>query len=108
MAPSATEQVTQVAEHVKQREAHDPHHGKAFEGDSEELPELLTGHKEPLKLRGALDKFEQFDVTPVIGKEFSNVDLAEWLRAPNSDDLLHDLAITSKLKLPLCYSTSIG
>jgi hypothetical protein len=48
-----------------------------------------------LKLSGALDKFEQFDVTPVIGREFVNVDLAEWLRAPNSDELLRDLAITS-------------
>ena len=52
-------------------------------------------HKEPLKLSGALDKFNKFDVTPVIGREFQNVDLAEWLRAPNSDDLIRDLAITS-------------
>ncbi|RYP36185.1 hypothetical protein DL767_003517 [Monosporascus sp. MG133] len=41
-----------------------------------------------------LDYFEQFDVTPVIGGEFVGVDLAEWLRAPNSDELLRDLAIT--------------
>jgi alpha-ketoglutarate-dependent taurine dioxygenase len=58
------------------------------------VPKTLTDHKEPLKLSGALDKFESFDVTPVIGREFSGVDLAEWLRAPNSDELLRDLAIT--------------
>ena len=52
--------------------------------------------KAPLKLKGALDQFKSFDVTPVIGKEFENVDLAEWLRAPNSDELLKDLAITSQ------------
>ena len=57
-------------------------------------PKLAVGHKDPLNLSGALDAFESFDVTPVIGREFSNVDLAEWLRAPNSDELLRDLAIT--------------
>ncbi len=57
---------------------------------------LHTGHKEPLKLSGALDKYESFDVTPVIGREYVDADLAEWLRAPNSDELIRDLAITSK------------
>jgi hypothetical protein len=52
-------------------------------------------HKEPLQLKGVLDHFESSDVTPVIGREFKNVDLKEWLRAPNSDELLRDLAITS-------------
>ncbi|KIX95091.1 uncharacterized protein Z520_09007 [Fonsecaea multimorphosa CBS 102226] len=47
-----------------------------------------------MKLAGVLDEFESFDVTPCIGKEFSNVDLAGWLRAPNSDELIRDLAIT--------------
>lgn len=61
----------------------------------DELPERLVGHKEPLKLSGALDQFEHFDVTPVIGREYVNVNLAEFLRAPNSDDLIRDLAITS-------------
>lgn len=59
-----------------------------------ELPKLEVGHRDPLKLSGALDNFESFDVTPVIGCEFTNVDLAEWLRAPNADELLRDLAIT--------------
>jgi hypothetical protein len=62
--------------------------------DEEALPEVRAGHREPLKLSGALDKFEQFDVTPVIGREFVNVDLADWLKAPNADELLRDLAIT--------------
>jgi hypothetical protein len=51
--------------------------------------------REPLQLKGVLDAFEYFDVTPVIGREFKNVNLAEWLRAPNSDELILDLAITS-------------
>ena len=57
---------------------------------------LETQHKEPLVLSGALDPFQSFDVTPVIGREFIGVDLAAWLTAPNSDELIRDLAITSK------------
>ena len=109
MAPSATEAVKNVAEQVKEKTipgaqpsngsngAHSEVGSKGFDvkgGQSEELPKLNTGHREPLKPTGALDQFEQFDVTPVIGREFVDVDLAEWLKAPNSDDLLRDLAIT--------------
>jgi hypothetical protein len=54
-------------------------------------------HKEPLQLAGVLDKYESFDVTPTIGKEFKDVNLKEWLDAPNSDELLRDLAITSMI-----------
>ncbi|CAM1500390.1 Fc.00g095520.m01.CDS01 [Cosmosporella sp. VM-42] len=86
MAPSSTESVTQVTENIKK---------KVLPGSEDQgSPNLETGHHEPLKLSGALQHFEQFDVTPVIGKEFVDVDLAEWLKAPNSDELLRDLAIT--------------
>ncbi|PVH97156.1 taurine catabolism dioxygenase [Periconia macrospinosa] len=51
-------------------------------------------HREPLQLKGVLDQFKSFDVTPVIGREFPEVNLKEWLRAPNSDELIRDLAIT--------------
>lgn len=62
--------------------------------------------KTPLELKGVLDQFKSFDVTPVIGREYSNVDLSEWLRAPNSDELLRDLAITSKSRLILFTRSS--
>lgn len=52
--------------------------------------------KKPLELAGALESFKYFDVTPVIGREFPNANLADWLRATNSDDLIRDLAVTSK------------
>lgn len=87
MAPSVTETVAQVTENLKQKPVADL--------KAPAQPTLETGHREPLKLSGALDQFKQFDVTPVIGREFADVDLAEWLRAPNSDELLRDLAITS-------------
>ncbi len=53
--------------------------------------------RQPLQLSGALDNYESFDVTPVIGKEFPTANLVDWLDAPNSDELLRDLAITSEL-----------
>ena len=75
-------------------------HDKAANGTKEPVP--TNGHasqysqrREPLKLSGALEKFKHFDVTPVIGREFVDVDLKEWLRAENSDELIRDLAITS-------------
>lgn len=51
--------------------------------------------REPLKLSGVLDSYESFDVTPSIGREFPKANLVEWLNAPNSDELIRDLAITS-------------
>lgn len=69
-------------------------------------------HKQPLKLSGALEPFESFDVTPVIGREFPKANLVEWLDAENSDELIRDLAITSmsqflvgELTMPLTPST---
>ena len=66
-------------------------------GDARERPEP-THHASPnppLQLEGVLSEFKSFDVTPVIGREFPEAKLAEWLRAPNSNELIRDLAITS-------------
>lgn len=52
-------------------------------------------YPQPLKLSGALDKFESFHSTPIIGTEFPKANLVEWLRAPNSDELIRELAVTS-------------
>lgn len=49
----------------------------------------------PIRAKGNLDSFESFDVTPIIGREFPKANLVEWLNAPNSDELLRDLAVTS-------------
>jgi alpha-ketoglutarate-dependent taurine dioxygenase len=60
-----------------------------------EIPVVTKGAvREPLKLSGALSSYESFDVTPVIGREFPTANLVEWLDAPNSDELIRDLAIT--------------
>lgn len=58
-----------------------------------------NGHSnrtKPLKPTGVLDHYEHFDLTPVIGREFPKVDLVDWLQAPNADELLTELAYTSK------------
>lgn len=59
--------------------------------------------QQPIQTTGALDSFKSFDVTPVIGREFPNAKLVDWLNAPNSDDLIRDLAVTSMIIL--LYST---
>ena len=48
----------------------------------------------PKQLSGALDRFESFQVTPCIGTEFRNVNLAELITSADSDAVLKDLAIT--------------
>lgn len=82
-----------------------------------EVPELnaakgnvkpdVTSQEKWVKSTGALDQFESFDVTPVIGREFPNVNLVEWLKAPNSDELLRELALTSKFPIKPNDTTSL-
>ncbi|KAL2133488.1 hypothetical protein VTI74DRAFT_2253 [Chaetomium olivicolor] len=100
MAPSAVETVQQTVDEIKEKvlplnaKQTTTVEVKPVSVSEEALPERYENHKEPLKLSGALDHLEHFDVTPVIGREYINVDLVELLRAPNSDELLRDLAIT--------------
>lgn len=72
------------------------HAAVASNGEAKEFRDS-THHaspSSPLQLKGVLNEFKSFDVTPVIGREFPEAKLAEWLRAPNSDELIKDLAIT--------------
>lgn len=55
-------------------------------------------HREPLKPSGKLAGYESVDVTPVIGTEFKSAKLLDWLEAPDSDELLRELAITGVYK----------
>jgi hypothetical protein len=56
-------------------------------------------HPSPLAKSGVLDKqFKYEEATPVIGREYPEVNIVDdVLNAPNSDELIRDLAITSKL-----------
>lgn len=49
----------------------------------------------PLKKTGVIDVFKQKLITPSLGSDFSDLDLAEALNSPNADALFHDLAVTS-------------
>lgn len=50
----------------------------------------------PLKQSGALEQFNYEETTPVIGREFLDVNIVDdLLNAPNADELIRDLAITS-------------
>ncbi len=59
-------------------------------------PVLNTDHKEALELSGALEGLKYMDLSPLLGREYKDVDLVDLLQAPNSDDLIRDLAITSE------------
>jgi hypothetical protein len=48
---------------------------------------------EPLSYSGLLDKFEQQDLTPIIGREFEGLQVTDLLKG--SDESIRDLAITS-------------
>jgi hypothetical protein len=61
----------------------------------EEPVPVSTKFPKPLKLSGAIKEYEQFDPTPIMGREFPKANLVDWLNAPNADDLIRDLAITS-------------
>lgn len=50
----------------------------------------------PLQLSGTLDKYPHHESTPVIGREYPTIQLKELLDAPNSDELLRELAIVGE------------
>src|ERR1700742_679995 len=75
MAPSAIDVDTPHTDSIKQK--------------------TLVG-KEPLKSSGSLNRFKSIDITPVIGTEFPEADIVEWINSPDADELLRDLAIKSK------------
>ena len=71
------------------------HVGKIPQSNEKEAFDHIQS-KKPLELKGVLEDFEYFDVTPVIGREFKDVGVVTWLHSPNSDELIRDLAITSR------------
>lgn len=76
MAPSATEEVPQV----------------------EGLSLKETSRPAPLELSGALNDFTYDELTPVIGREFNDINIVDdLLNSPDADARLRDLAITSMI-----------
>ena len=53
--------------------------------------------KAPLEYTGSLDIYDYKDLTTVIGREYHGIEIVDLLNASDSDILIRDLAITSKL-----------
>jgi hypothetical protein len=51
--------------------------------------------KLPMQSNGSLDDYNFKDLTPCIGREFPTANLVDMMNAPNSDELLAELAMTS-------------
>ncbi|TQS33573.1 hypothetical protein Golomagni_06077 [Golovinomyces magnicellulatus] len=65
------------------------------EAETTQLPiNVKQSFPKPIKASGSLKDHESFDVTPIIGREFPKTKLVDLLNAPNSDDLIRDLAVT--------------
>lgn len=78
MAPSVDIQTTSEHNEIKLKGADAP------------LSGLI---REPLKYSGSLDEYQHFNVTPVIGAEFPEVQLTDIL---NDDRKIKDLAVLGK------------
>lgn len=71
--------------------------------DEAHLALSVRASTEPLVPTGVLDKYEHVDLTPVIGREYPNVQLTDLLKAENADELIRELAIISQCQ-PRLYS----
>lgn len=50
----------------------------------------------PLEYTGSLDSYKQADVTPVIGREYHGLQIADMLNSKDRDQIIKDLALTGK------------
>ena len=71
------------------------------------LASLKTEHHVPLKLSGALKRFEHFELNPTIGTQFEDINLAKVLRSSDCDQIIRDVAITSKYYKMCTYLISL-
>ncbi len=54
---------------------------------------ISNNHREPLKYSGSLDKFDSFEATTIIGREFPTMQLSDLMTSPRRDEYIRDLAI---------------
>ena len=50
---------------------------------------------QPLEYSGSLDSYSRSDLTPVIGREYRGLQVADVLKSENRGRLIRDLAVTS-------------
>lgn len=68
--------------------------GASFGGEDARSRTRCTS---PLVYSGSLDSYDHRDLTPVIGREYDNLQVADLLKASDSGRLIKDLAVTGKL-----------
>jgi len=49
--------------------------------------------REPLKPTGCLDHYHYFEVTPRVGRQYTDLNLRDLVHAPNADELIREFAI---------------
>ncbi len=60
----------------------------------------------PLVYSGSLDSYAHRDLTPVIGREYDDLQVTDLLESSDSNRLIKDLAVTGKLS-PSAPSSSL-
>lgn len=65
------------------------------------IEDFITSFPAPLELGTSIDHWKYEDLTRILGRVYNDIDLVEVLNAPNADELLRDLAITSEHPLTL-------
>jgi hypothetical protein len=64
---------------------------------------------QPLEYSGTLDSYTSNDLTPVIGREYYGVQVADILKSEECDRIIKDLAVMSKSEnLPSMSTPSVG
>ena len=58
--------------------------------------EARTRLPKPLEYSGLLDSYQNSDLTPVIGREYHGLQVADVLAAKNGDALIRDIAVTGQ------------
>lgn len=71
---------------------------KAFVAASSSSPAIVANQmiNKPLSMTGILDNYKYDDLTPVIGREYPTIQIRDLLNAPNSEELLREMAIISE------------
>lgn len=67
---------------------------ETYQNGAKSTPSVSS--RKPLRSSGLIEQYKSEDITPVIGTEFPDANLVQWLESDGADDLLRDLAIKSK------------
>jgi len=68
-------------------------HSRIRGGHPDSRPQISR----PLEYSGSLDRYQHQDLTPVIGREYEGLQVGEILQSADRDQLIQDLAVTSRM-----------